>query len=1460
MMGGKGMVYKLCRVSLKLMMCAMLFALLSIGVFQTATIEAAPADDVLVLAVKNQLTDGSKKSRVQFSSASYTIANGDYLHYDVMLGSLAAGAGSVDLYFSDGTYLSAQLGLRDQNGAALIPDWFPSTQANLYKLATNQWYERKIKLPSSVVGKTITKWLLHNANNDNGKDYVVYYDNIKITNGSTTVKAVGYENGSPAVNSIETNTLIDRVKLQVAPAPAPSAIPAAEVLKFWQLNGTNSGVGNKYLYLKFSNAGADSYVFQAGDHIEYDVQLHSPWAAGLGGIDVATSGGYLRDWAYTDQNGIGGPWSDMTAFAFNRWYHRVIPVPSAAIGKTVRWWDFAGENDEQGGAYSASYANVKVTNGAGTTRLNVYTGGHPSLNAIDISSDATNDLRFAAASVNEGQPSGDVLRLTATSDVDLGAVGQSTLSNKYAYVKFSEQAYTIQAGDRLEYDMKLDSGNAGYKQAAGVDLRFSDNSWLRDTQSSALTNRITDQNGFSAHPGIPNDLQSGGKWYHRMMDLSSLAGKTINLWALADETDENHFTFTSYFDNIKITRGGVTQTTAYAEGAPAKNELVLSNKKVSYTLAPVPSGGFPSPNNQIVTPAFAPEDVPVVSFVVTDAAFGAAADGTTDDTYAIQRALYAAEAAGGGVVYMPGGHYAVKGHLYIPPGVALRGDWGHPDQGGLGVGTIIKAYENKGNAAGNPFLTMGQGSTLQYVSVWYPEQSAASVSAYPPTIQLVTYGSQMIRNVTLINSYTGIASGDISAAGSQYTNIYGTVLSKGIHLGNSWDIERLENIKFAPTYWSNSGLPGAPTGAALQTLKNYMTANAEGIVAEHIDGIYGYNIHLRSFKTGIVFKPLAGVHGLPTGHLSHVDIAEGNKGIQVDGIAGWGMTVMNSSIKASVGTSPIAVDITSGFSGTTESYIGFNGCVLGGASHTAVRMNGGGNAVASFQNCTVEDWGNAGGTYAFDVQSGNMMINDSTFLKNANAIHLAAGVNSASIMGNTFAGGTAVTNLSGKPADRVFVDNASGYSFNKMSAGDHTYRITPPKPAATRFYNVKHAPYLAAGNGIADDTAAIQSALNAAGDAGGGTVFLPAGRYKIAGTLSVPTGVELRGVNETLNVYTLGSRLEVYSGKGNSEGTPAVTLGQDAGIRAVSFYYPEQDGRDMQSYPWTIRSAGSGAYVVDTMLINSYRGIDFGLTNQSDGYYVRNVRGAPLKEGMYFGKSSTDSWVENVHYNSGFWWYSNVANNPNVSGPDLRAYRSWAYDNTVYMKFGANANVHALNLFIYNAQTSYQFLEQSGGSTRGVFINTGSDAARTALDIRYAEGTDGLEFINLFAYEHDYGPNNILINIPATNTGKVRLYGLLLASYGTDQASVGIRTYGANVGVQQAHFADVNAANNYPLLQAMGGNARFENINRTRNSTTDAYVAASATAKFYGGIWRGAFDVDNLAGTGSAAAGNVVSP
>jgi hypothetical protein len=52
-------------------------------------------------------------------------------------------------------------------------------------------------------------------------------------------------------------------------------------------------------------------------------------------------------------------------------------------------------------------------------------------------------------------------------------------------------------------------------------------------------------------------------------------------------------------------------------------------------------------------------------------------------------------------------------------------------------------------------------------------------------------------------------------------------------------------------------------------------------------------------------------------------------------------------------------------------------------------------------------------------------------------------------------------------------------------------------------YNVQAAPYSAVGNGIHDDTTALQGAITALCQAGGGVVFLPKGIYKITAALNI---------------------------------------------------------------------------------------------------------------------------------------------------------------------------------------------------------------------------------------------------------------------------------------------------------------------------------------------------------------------
>ncbi len=78
-----------------------------------------------------------------------------------------------------------------------------------------------------------------------------------------------------------------------------------------------------------------------------------------------------------------------------------------------------------------------------------------------------------------------------------------------------------------------------------------------------------------------------------------------------------------------------------------------------------------------------------------------------------------------------------------------------------------------------------------------------------------------------------------------------------------------------------------------------------------------------------------------------------------------------------------------------------------------------------------------------------------------------------------------------------------------------TLATMPADPRAVTVHGV--------GNGRADDTDAMQSALDAAPDkTGHGIVFLPSGRYRVSRTLLVPAGVRIFGVGKTRPVLLLG--------------------------------------------------------------------------------------------------------------------------------------------------------------------------------------------------------------------------------------------------------------------------------------------------------------------------------------------------
>ncbi|WP_327288320.1 glycosyl hydrolase family 28-related protein [Streptomyces sp. NBC_01198] len=167
----------------------------------------------------------------------------------------------------------------------------------------------------------------------------------------------------------------------------------------------------------------------------------------------------------------------------------------------------------------------------------------------------------------------------------------------------------------------------------------------------------------------------------------------------------------------------------------------------------------------------------------------------------------------------------------------------------------------------------------------------------------------------------------------------------------------------------------------------------------------------------------------------------------------------------------------------------------------------------------------------------------------------------------------------------------------------------------------------------ADATAALQHLLDRAGAQGGGTVYLPAGWYRVGTHLKVPAGVELRGAaaspNRDESGDSGGTVLFAYEGRNTADpatATALVTLsGDHAGVRGLRVFHPENNpGTGYVPYPYAIRSAGRGSYVVDVTMTNTWNGIDL-TSDRNDGFVVHKVGGVFLNRGITVGAADHGS-------------------------------------------------------------------------------------------------------------------------------------------------------------------------------------------------------------------------------------------
>lgn len=187
--------------------------------------------------------------------------------------------------------------------------------------------------------------------------------------------------------------------------------------------------------------------------------------------------------------------------------------------------------------------------------------------------------------------------------------------------------------------------------------------------------------------------------------------------------------------------------------------------------------------------------------------YGADPTGKTDSTAAIQSAIdHVAFYLKGGTVYLPVGNYRVEGRIIVRTGVTLIGDYVDPDKAkGTDYGTMLHVYTDKRASNGLSVISMYGGSAIEGITVYYPEQNADNPIDYYYTIDSQnSASSRTVKNVTLLNSYMGIASPiDSITACDTFNNVKGTALKAGLYIYSNADIAYYDKITFSPKYWAS---------------------------------------------------------------------------------------------------------------------------------------------------------------------------------------------------------------------------------------------------------------------------------------------------------------------------------------------------------------------------------------------------------------------------------------------------------------------------------------------------------------------------------------------------------------------------------------------------------------------------------------------------------------------------------
>ncbi len=793
---------------------------------------------------------------------------------------------------------------------------------------------------------------------------------------------------------------------------------------------------------------------------------------------------------------------------------------------------------------------------------------------------------------------------------------------------------------------------------------------------------------------------------------------------------------------------------------------------------------------RVVKPAFPTSDYVITGYHIDD--FGIQGNSGKDVSKEFNQAIAFISEHGGGTLWAPAGRYRFDGAIQLRKAVTIRGDWQQPQSGNAAGGTVFEVYAGRGNAQGEPFINMDRATGLIGITIWYPEQNSENIIPYPYTLYQSAVHNATVKNVTLVNSYQGFSCGPTINTLHFFQNVYATCLWRGFDIDGTADIGRLENVHLSPRFWEQSGLPGAPGKNSL--LRRWMYDNAIGLTVKRNDWSYMFNVQVEGCHIGYCTRRTRCPENLQSGDIWYANGQ--NYGLRFTGCK----TAMDFEDTGNVGTIYAKIQIKNAevglhFQKTFQETVQFNRLHIE-ASRYAVHNEGAG--WIQMQACEF-----ARGQVL--MERGGITILDSDFKGAQPQIVFGKDVLGASILSNRFRQKPHIAAGDGLAGDNILIDHTQR-GFPRMP--DYPYQPATEdfKPKSDKVFVVTDVPFNAQGDSQTDDTEAFEKALDQAARKGG-TVYVPAGRYKISRALIIAQGVELRGVFDVPHHASgIGSVLYICCGKGSENGTPFVRLKGNCGLRGITFHYPDQDYRDPAAYPYMLQGMGKDIYIINVTSTFPYKMLDM-YTYRCDNHYLEYIQGVGLKESIRIGGGSKNGRVYNCQinphnftqthdYENGLPSEAVLSQQGSSIQQEVENFHRYLFKNHDAFVFGDCVNERMHQNFVFGARRGLAFVDEHGKGANGYCFGHASDQCTYPV------------------YVEKLGTNNPpkLMNIQAVTieqNGADRAYLKLADAFGQRLEIFNLNAWGnphyacvvenGRLQMQLAHFAHCSRAGVYKV-------------------------------------------------------------